>query len=50
MLGFLYGSLGFNRVLGISGFLNRNFFLDNFVGELSETLGHTLRRLILQWH
>ena len=49
MIGFLYRSLGFNKVLGISGFLNRNFFLDSFVGELLETLGHTLRKLIPQW-
>ena len=40
MLDFLYGSLGFNKVLGMSG------FLDKFVGELSETPGYTLRRLV----
>ena len=49
MLDFLYRSLGFNRVLGLSGFLDRNFFLDRFVGELSETPGHMLRRLVPQW-
>ena len=49
MLGFLYGSLGFNRVLGLSGFLDGNFFLDRFMGELSETPRHTLLRLVPQW-
>ena len=49
MLGFLYESLEFNRVLELSGFLDENFFLDKFTGELSETPGHTLRRLVPQW-
>ena len=50
MLGFLYGSLGFNRFLRLCGFfLNGIFFLDWFVGELSEMPGHTLRRLVPQW-
>ena len=48
LLGFHYRSLKFNRVLGVSGFLNRNF-VDGFVGQLSETPRHAVRRLVSQW-
>ena len=48
LFGFHYRSPRFNRVLGVNGFLNRDF-VDGFVGQFSEMLGHALRRLILQW-
>ena len=31
VLGFLYRGLGFNRVSGVSGSLNKSFFLDSLV-------------------
>ena len=48
MLGLHYRSLKFNRVLGVSGFLNRDF-VDGFMGQLSETPRHVLCRLVSQW-
>ena len=48
MFGFHYRSLRFNGVLGVSGFLNKDF-MDGFVGQFSETLGHALHKLVLQW-
>ena len=47
LLGFHYRSLGFNVVLGVSGFLNRDF-MDGFVGQFSEMLGCALCRFVLQ--
>ena len=48
MFGFHYRSLRFNGVLGVSGFSNKDF-VDGFVGQFSETLGHALRKLVSQW-
>ena len=48
LLGLHYRSLKFSRVLGVSGFFNRDF-VDGFVGQLSETPRHALCRLVSQW-
>ena len=48
LLGLHYRSLKFNKVLGVSGVLNKDF-VDSFVGQLSKTPRHTLHKLVLQW-
>ena len=47
LLGFHCRSLRFSGVLGVSGLLNGGF-VDGFVGQFSETLGHALRRFVSQ--
>ena len=43
LLGYLRGSLGFNKLLGLGGFLlDWSLFLNRRVSKFSETSGHTL--------
>ena len=48
LLSFHCRSLRFSGILGVSGLLSGGF-VDGFVGQFSETLGHALHKLVLQW-